>query len=377
MATLRKRGPYQWEAQIRRRGWPPQSKTFESKVEAEAWAQMIESEMARGVWLDRSEAENTTLRELLDRYEKEVSPRKRSHAREVSFLNTWRQTELAARMVSRIRGSDVAALRDDWLKELAPASVLRRLQVLSHVFNTARKEWGIESLANPVELITKPTPANERERRVSPEELESIIAATQSRFLPAMLRIALQSAVRRGELVGLRWEHVHLEGNAPHLHLPLTKNGDSRNVPLLPEVVQAIRFWRAAAVEALEASDEPSEPLSGRMFPIRADAVTRAFGRARDRARATYEAECKLAGTSADAGFLCDLTFHDARHEATAQFATLVDGIDLAKITGHKDPRMLMRYYHPTPEELSAKISRGLAQKKRKNGSRTRTRAPD
>lgn len=364
MATLRKRGPYQWEAQIRRRGWPAQSKTFESKAEAEAWAQMIESEMARGVWLDRSEAEKTTLLELLDRYEKEVTPRKRSAEREVSFLNTWRQTDLAARMVSRIRGSDIAALRDDWLKRLAPASVLRRLQVLSHVFNTARKEWGMESLANPVELITKPTPNNERDRRVSLAELESIIAATGSRFLPAMLRIAIQSAVRRGELVGLSWEHVHLEGTAPHLHLPLTKNGDSRNVPLLPDVVEAIQQWKLEVVATLKAEGKEAESLRGQVFPIRADAVTQAFGRARDRARATYEAECGEAGIPISTSFLLDLTFHDARHEATAQFATLVDGTDLAKITGHKDPRMLMRYYHPTPQELSAKITAGLAQKK-------------
>jgi integrase len=372
MATLRKRGPYQWEAQVRRRGWPAQSKTFESKAEAEAWAQMIESEMARGVWLDRSEAENTTLRELLDRYQKEVSPRKRSHEREVSFLNTWRQTELAARMVSRIRGSDVAGLRDDWLKELAPASVLRRLQVLSHVFNTARREWGMESLANPVELITKPAPANERQRRVSPDELEAIVLATGSKFLPAMLRIAVQSAVRRGELVGLCWEHVHLDGDAPHLHLPMTKNGDSRNVPLLPEVVEAIQWWRRVVIT--ESGAEAAQ--HGRVFPIRADAVTRAFGRARDRAREDYEQACSEAGKSMDANFLRDLTFHDARHEATAQFATLVDGADLAKITGHKDPRMLMRYYHPTPEELSAKINRGLAQRKREDKAQPPSKQP-
>lgn len=374
MATLRKRGPYQWEAQIRRKGWPVQSKTFETKAEAEAWSQMIESEMARGVWLDRSEAENTTLRELLDRYEREVSPRKRSHEREVSFLNTWRQTELAARMVARIRGSDVAALRDYWLKELAPASVLRRLQVLSHVFNTARKEWGMESLANPVEVITKPAPANERNRRVSLEELDAIIAATRSRSLPAMLRIAVQSAVRRGELVALYWEHVHLDGEAPYLHLPLTKNGDARNVPLLPEVVQALRTWREAVVETARSNGDTSGQLQGQVFPIRADAVTRAFGRARDRARAHYVEKCLAAGQPADASFLRDLTFHDARHEATAQFATLVDGVDLAKITGHKDPRMLMRYYHPTPKELSEKITRGLARQTRierpKNGAK-------
>jgi len=372
MATLRKRGPYQWEAQVRRRGWPAQSKTFESRAEAEAWAQMIESEMARGVWLDRSEAESTTLRELLDRYEREVTPRKRSAEREKSFLTTWRQTHLAARMVSTIRGSDVALLRDDWLKEMAPASVLRRLQVLSHVFNTARKEWGMESLANPVELITKPSPNNERERRVASEELELIIAATGSRYLPALLRIAVQSAVRRGELIGLLWEHVHLDGNAPHLHLPLTKNGDARNVPLLPEVVEAIREWRRAVVAELEAQGKGVEPLRGRVFPIRADAVTRAFGRARDRARATYEAECEQAEKPVDEQFLTDLTFHDCRHEATAQLATLVGGTDLAKITGHRDPRMLMRYYHPTPEELSAKIAAGLSQKKRAAQAKSR-----
>ena len=361
MATLRKRGPYQWEAQIRRKGWPVQSKTFETKAEAEAWSQMIESEMARGVWLDRSEAESTTLRELLDRYEKEVSPRKRSHEREVSFLNTWRQTDLAARMVSRIRGVDVAALRDDWLIELAPASVLRRLQVLSHVFNTARKEWGMESLANPVEVISKPAPANERDRRITLEELEAIISATQSRFLPAMLRIAVQSAVRRGELVSLSWEHVHLDGDAPHLHLPLTKNGDSRNVPLLPEVVRAILDWREAVVENLRSHGHTSEQLQGRLFSLREDSVTQAFGRARNRARARYVENCEIDGKSVDPGFLVDLTFHDARHEATTQFAALVDGLDLAKITGHRDPRSLMRYYHPSPSELSEKISRGLA----------------
>lgn len=360
MATLRKRGPYQWEAQVRRRGWPAQSRTFESKAEAEAWAQMIESEMARGVWLDRSEAESTTLRELLDRYEREVSPRKKSFEREVSFLQTWRQTVLAGRVIARIRGADVAALRDEWLETMAPASVLRRLQVLSHVFNTARKEWGFESLANPVEMITKPTPNNSRERRVSSDELEAIIEASESPFLPAMLRIAIQTAVRRSELVALCWEHVQLDGEAPHLHLPVTKNGESRNVPLLPEVVDALRNWREEALLRSQASQTAIGELSGRVFPIRPDAVTRAFGRARDRARRAHEQRCTARGVAPDRQFLVDVTFHDARHEATAQFAVLVDGTDLAKITGHKDPRMLMRYYHPTPEELAKKIKRGL-----------------
>ncbi len=61
MATIRKRGPYQWEAQIPRKGYPPQNKTFNTKSEADAWAAMIESEMARGVWISLSGSEATTL----------------------------------------------------------------------------------------------------------------------------------------------------------------------------------------------------------------------------------------------------------------------------------------------------------------------------
>lgn len=106
MATFRKRGPGQWEVQIRRRGYPAQSKTFDSKTEAEAWAQMIESEMARGVWLNRSEAESTTLHELLERYEKEIVPSKKGQAQERSVLAVWRATDLAKRFVATIRSSD-------------------------------------------------------------------------------------------------------------------------------------------------------------------------------------------------------------------------------------------------------------------------------
>ena len=68
MAAINKRGPYQWRAQIRRHGFPPLSKTFTTKAEAEAWAKMSESEMARGVWVSRGEAEATTLYEALERY---------------------------------------------------------------------------------------------------------------------------------------------------------------------------------------------------------------------------------------------------------------------------------------------------------------------
>lgn len=166
MATITKRGPYQWRAQVRRHGYPAQSKTFNTKVEAEAWANMIESEMSRGVWISRSEAEATTLFEALKRYEKEVSSMKKGTAQELSVLKACTLVDLAKRPLAAIRSADLAKLRDEWLKDYKPATVLRRLAVLSHVFNIARKEWGMENLSNPVELVRKPQPNNARTRRI-------------------------------------------------------------------------------------------------------------------------------------------------------------------------------------------------------------------
>ena len=72
-----------WQAKIRRRGYPPQSGTFDSKAKAETWARQIETEMDRGIWQDRGEAERTTVNDLLDRYAREILPTKRGDAGKV------------------------------------------------------------------------------------------------------------------------------------------------------------------------------------------------------------------------------------------------------------------------------------------------------
>jgi hypothetical protein len=208
MPTIRKRGHYQWEAQVRRRGYPAQSKTFNTKVEAEAWAGMIESEMSRGIWVSRSEAESTTLYETLERYEDEISLAKKGAAQELSVIKTCKAVDLAKRPLATIRSADIAKLRDEWLKDYKPATVLRRLAVLSHVFSIARKEWGMDSLSNPVELVRKPQPNNARTRRIAASnaslntvdgeesdpqratqdgELERVANASGSRLLPSII----------------------------------------------------------------------------------------------------------------------------------------------------------------------------------------------
>lgn len=376
MASIRKRGQYQWEAQVRRRGYPAQSKTFNTKAEAEAWANMIESEMSRGVWLSRGEAEATTFYDALTRYEEEISAAKKGAGPESSVLKTLKGTDLARRTLASIRSSDVARLRDEWLKVYRPATVLRRLAVASHVFSIARKEWGMESLSNPVELVRKPQPDNARTRRVALRdsnadaqgaedaesgrgaqdgELERIAAASSSALLPAIICLAVETAMRRGEIVALRWEHVDLKRRVAHL--PATKNGSARDVPLSSRavaVLQALKDARDAAKEGLGVGEQAD---GGRVFKIRSDAVTRAFERAVRRARKVYVEDSAATGQHPDVRFLCDLRFHDLRHEATSRLASIFPMHDLTKITGHKDPRMLMRYYHPRAEDLAKRLA--------------------
>ncbi|MGE8449996.1 MAG: integrase [Pseudomonadales bacterium] len=359
MATIRKRGPYQWEAQIRRRGYPAQSKTFNTKAQAEAWANMLESEMSRGVWLSRSEAESTLLREALKRYLAEIVPTKKSATREASTIRMLMALPLALRPLATIRGVDIAGVRDEWLQHYAPASVVRHMAVLSHVFSVARKEWGMESLINPISAVRKPSVSNARTRRINTsveemeeasgqrftqgKELERVIAASSSALLPSIIILAVETAMRRGEIASLKWENVDLVRRVAYL--PETKNGSSRGVPL-----------SSKAVEVLKELREKSSGKVTRIFDMRADAVTKAFERAVARARTQYVRDCIDQQSEPDANFLIDLHFHDLRHESTSRLAEIFPMHELTKITGHKDPRMLMRYYHPRAEDLAKRM---------------------
>ena len=73
MASIREKGPYQWAVQIRRKGWPNQSATFRTKKDAQAWARKVESEMDRGLFIDQSAAQSTTLADLIEIYLRDVT----------------------------------------------------------------------------------------------------------------------------------------------------------------------------------------------------------------------------------------------------------------------------------------------------------------
>jgi integrase len=184
-------------------------------------------------------------------------------------------------------------------------------------------------------------------------EIERLIAASGSVLLPAVIGLAIETAMRRSEIISLRWEHIDLKRRVAHL--PATKNGSARDVPLSSRAVAILQKLKGVSLRPdLDGNTEETEASDlGRVFAIRSDAVTRAFERAVTRARKTYLTEAISAGQNPDGRFLTDLRFHDLRHEATTRLASIFPMHELAKITGHKDPRMLMRYYHPKAEDLA------------------------
>jgi integrase len=325
VATFRKRGPYQWQAQVRKKGQSLQTKTFETRALAATWARAIEVEMDKGIFVSRAEAESTTLKELLERYLVEITPLKKGATSETNRLRALMRLPLAQRFVASIRGMDIACFRDERLQKVTPSTVKRDLVLLGHAFEVARKEWGIH-FHNPVRDIKLPAENRPRDRRLQAgEETRLFEACREARnpWLLPIVQLALETAMRQGELIRLRWEHIDL--NRRTAHLPDTKNGESRTVPLSTTAVRVLR--------ALPRS------LHGQVFPgVTTEAIKRAHIRA-----------VRRAGIE-------DLRFHDLRHEATTRlFEKGLNIMEVASITGHKDLRMLRRYTHLKAEDLARK----------------------
>ncbi len=346
MATFIKRGDLQWQAKIRRLGHLTQSKTFTTKVDAEAWARSIESEMDRGIFVSRVEAETTTLKDGLERYAREITQSKKGAAQELVRLKKWQTGPLGSRRLSSIKGKDLAAFRDERRAEGRAENTIRlSLALLSHFYETARKEWGMESLVNPAKNIKLPGGSKQRDRRLHGDELEYLTNAAAKGAQPiskSIIELAIYTAMRQGEILGLKWEHIDFGKKVAFL--PTTKNGDARRVPL-----------SSKAIAVLNSIARPIE--GGRIFSISQDRLIRTFKRACVVGRGQYLADQLSAAQPATVDFLEDLRFHDLRHEATTRlFELKLDMMEVAAITGHKSLSMLRRYTHLRAEDLALKL---------------------
>jgi integrase len=233
MAVVRRYPNGRWQGIVRRKGYPAQSETFGSQSEAAQWARQIESQMDHARFQDHAPAQRTTLADAIDRYLAEVTPRKRSARREKRRFKLLR-TEFAQYTLLTLRRETIAEYRDRRLNEgAAAATVVKDLNSLTHLFEVARRDWGYAIPENPAKLVRRPAVGQGRNRRLTQAEYETLVAACKQSRSPLLLPIvelALETAMRLGELLAARWSDVDLEQRCITLHT--SKNGHPRAVPL-------------------------------------------------------------------------------------------------------------------------------------------------
>jgi len=317
-------------------------KSFHLKKDAQSWARKTESDIQSGRWSSKSKQPELTLRGALTRYADQVSIHKKGCHQETYLIEAIKRENLTTKALSSLQGADIALLRDKWRHEgLAAATVRRRLAIISHCFEIARKEWSVE-VANPVLLIRKPVVANGRDRRLLDGELAEVLIASESSELEIVALLAIETAMRLSEIVSLRRRDVDIVGRT--VELRDTKNGATRVVPLSPVAIELF--------ETLLKSERMQ------LFLLASSSVSRAWTRAVRKARRTYEIRCMAAGSKPRPDYLIDLHFHDLRHEATSRLFEMgiFNPMEVAAITGHKTLQMLSRYAHMSVTRLAQKI---------------------
>lgn len=326
MASIRQRGDA-WQARVTRKGFPPEVCSFSSKAEARRWASEIEVAMQRGQHRANAGTNSQTFRDVLERYAQEVSPGKRGHKEEIIRIQALQRSKLAGFALLNLTAEAIAQFRNERLQRVRAGAVIRDLSLISSVINHARREWGL-TIENPCKLVRKPATPPGRSRVLTVDEEARLFKALEpqgrrSPWTRIATQLALETAMRRGELLALQWQHVNLDARAALL--PMTKNGRARTVPL-----------SSRAVAILAGLPGPRE---GSVIKISPATLHQAFYRAVRRAG------------------LIDLRFHDLRHTAATRMATkLPNVIELAAVTGHQTVQMLKRYYHPDPTALAQKL---------------------
>lgn len=338
MASITKRGEYQWQVQIRRKNHVL-SKTFYYKNDAEKWARKVESEIDRGIFINTKESERMTLSALIERYKNEELPKLKSQTQEISRLNIIEKM-LGKEIIGAITSSSITKYCNERLKIIKQNSVNREVTSIKRLLSFAHKDCKI-SLPNGLPEYKKKQVDDSRERRVSDAEIEAICSHSESAELASIVKIAVHTGMRRSDISKLR--RGSIDFSVPCLKLLETKNGKNLTTPL-----------SSAAAEILKTQ---TPRVDGFVFGLRGRSITQAFNRARVRARNSYLKKCKENNINADENFLVDLRFHDLRHEATSRLAAFLPNvIELARVTGHKDLKMLNRYYQVSVSDLAKKI---------------------
>lgn len=319
MASVQRSGKG-WRVQLYVNG-SRESATFRTKSEAAQWALQREAELTGARLPDR------TLDDALDRYAREKAPSLGGARWAKNKIRNLRAYPLARKPLGAIKGHDLAAWRDERLQAVKPATVNRELNLLRSVLEAARRDWGWLTV-NPMRDLKRPKNPPSRKRRISEVEVSAVVAGlgyvsgepvTISQRVALAFLFALETGMRGIEILSLRWQYV----GAKSVHLPKTKNGDARDVPL------SLR-----AREILALFDRKTDPV---------------FMLTSGQKDALFRAGVERAG-------VVNLHFHDSRSEAIFRLSKKLDVLELARVIGHRNIASLMLYFNANADELADRL---------------------
>ncbi len=345
MATIREKGPYQWQVQIRRKGWPIQNATLRTKKDAEIWARKIEREMDQGLFVDQSAGRQTTLGDLIALYLEHVTanrPAEYSRINEASKLKRFirEEPELCAYAVTNLTPDHFEEYRDrrklDRLKngkQIKPSTVNKELMQIKRVIDYRMRRLGI--VINPVNTRdVKRLPENdERDVRITLEERTRLLEACSNMrnlLVRPFIEMGFETGARRGNLLRLEWSDVDFVKRTALLRG--IKN--SRN----PEKI--INHTIGLTPRAVEVLQELPR-TEARIFPMSGNAFRLGFNRARKRAGLEH------------------FRFHDTRHERISSlFEAGWSMIQVMAQSGHRDPKSVKRYANISGEHLAGELAK-------------------
>ena len=313
MAHIR-RHRNKWQSIVRISGHPIIAKSFTSKTDARHWAASVELKVKRDD-VGLSKISFPSFKDIALRYMGEVSSTKKSFIKERYIINALMNESWAEYPIHKINPCVIGKYRDKHIKRISGSSVNRSLDAISTIFTTCKKEWGYP-VSNPVISIRRPKKAEPRNRRFTDHELDKLIKGNRaSPKLRVIIQIALETAMRQGEILRIKPEHIN--GNT--LFIPVAKT-KPRTIPLTLK-----------AVSLLNNAELP--------FNITGNALSKQFRKL-----------CKHYGIE-------DAHFHDLRRQSLTNFM-LKKKLSVAEtmmIAGHSDPRMLLRTYNNLKVEDVAK----------------------
>ncbi len=331
MASIRKVGD-RWRAEVRKRGVYA-SESFRTKAEAQRWGHEQESaiEDSRVGKVPRK-----TLADAFDRYAKDVTPNKRGWRSEDIRIKKFKATiPFVGKVISDITADEWGAWRDslargvEGRKPLAPGSIRRDFNIIRAMHSLALEEWGWLRV-DPLKKVKSPPAPPGKQRVISPAEADRLCEAlgyaggvptTKSQRVAMGLLFALETGMRAGEVFGLLPQHV--DEHARVAHLPLTKNGTARDVPLSRRAIELVKL--ATGADTAFGVTAPS-----------ADALFRKYRPA------------ALAG----------ITFHASRHTAATRLGASgkLTPFELCRMFGWTDMKQALVYFNATASDIAAKL---------------------